>query len=146
MHPETHRGEFVISTDPARLDVEVIHTFLRNSYWATGIPLTVLERSLSGSLCFGLYRGNEQIGFARVISDRATFAYLADVFILEKYRGQGLAKWLLQEIIQHPDLQGLRRFLLATRDAGDLYRQSGFQPLAQPERFLEIHHVGLYLK
>jgi GNAT superfamily N-acetyltransferase len=143
---EEHQGEFSISTSPERLDVSMIQEFLARSYWAEGIPRNIVERSIQGSICFGFYHREAQIGFARVVTDRATFAYLADVFILEAYRGRGLAKWLMSVIMQHPDLQGLRRFLLATRDAGQLYRQFGFKPLAQPERFLEIHQPGVYLQ
>lgn len=143
---EEQQGEFLISTNPERLDVSMIQEFLARSYWAEGIPGNIVDRSIQGSICFGLYHREAQIGFARVVTDRATFAYLADVFILEAYRGRGLGKWLMSVIVQHPDLQGLRRFLLATRDAGQLYRQFGFKPLAQPERFLEIHQPGVYLQ
>jgi GNAT superfamily N-acetyltransferase len=137
-------GEFEISTDPARLDLDAVHEFLAGSYWAKGIPRDTLERSVQNSLCFGIYHGRRQVGFARVITDRATFAYLADVFVLPDYRGRGLSKWLMQCILGHPDLQGLRRWMLATQDAHGLYRQSGFTPLKSPERWMEVHHPDVY--
>ncbi len=141
---EEHRGEFVLTTDVARLDVAEIHAFLTTSYWAEGIPLETLERSLKGSICFGLLHGARQVGFARIISDGATFAYLADVYVLEEFRGQDLGKWMMACMKKHPDLQGLRRWMLATRDAHGLYRQYGFQPLAKPERFMEILDPDVY--
>ena len=126
----------VVDTDQSRLDVQTIHRFLTDSYWSRGIPFEVVERSIRGSLCFGLYDGDRQVGFARVISDCATFAYLADVFVLESHRGRGLGKVLISAVMAHPSLQGLRRWLLATRDAHDLYSQFGFTPLAVPGRFM----------
>src|SRR5207245_9210547 len=134
---EHRRGTFVISTDPARLDVGAIHAYLSRSYWAVGRPRAVVERSIAGSICFGLYDGPRQIGFARVITDRATYAYLADVYVLEEYRGQGLGVWLVDRVVAHPDLQDLRRFCLATRDAHGLYRKFGFEALSHPERVME---------
>jgi GNAT superfamily N-acetyltransferase len=131
-----HDG-YLISTDPARLDVDVIHGYLARSYWAAGRPRAVLERSLQQSLCFGLYHEGAQVGMARVVTDYATFAWLCDVFVLEAHRGRGLGVWLIATVVGHPDLQGLRRFLLATRDAHDLYRKHGFAPLAAPERWME---------
>ncbi len=132
------RGEYVISTDPARLDLETIHTYLSgSSYWAQGRPLEVVRRSVENSLCFGLYHRARQVGFARVITDRATFAWLADVFVLDEARGQGLGKWLVETILAHPDLQGLRRWVLATKDAHSLYSRFGFAPLKRPERWME---------
>jgi GNAT superfamily N-acetyltransferase len=119
------------------LDLEVIHGYLRGSYWAAGVPEDVVRRSIENSLCFGFYRGEEQAGFARVVTDRATFAYLADVFVLEEHRGRGIGKWLVEAIISHPDLQGLRRWMLATRDAHELYRRYEFAELARPEIFME---------
>lgn len=133
-----------IDTNPARLDLTVIHAFLTTSYWATGIPLDVVERSIDGSLCFGVYDGNEQVGFARVVTDRATFAYLADVFVLPSHRGRGLATRLMDTIVAHPDLQGLRRWLLATRDAHALYARYGFTALAAADRFMERHDPRVY--
>src|SRR5947209_3188181 len=143
---EYSRGEFVVSTDPARLELDTLHNFLTRCYWAEGIPREVVARSLENSLCFGVFRGPHQIGFARVISDYATYAYLGDVFILDAYRGRGLAKFLMECIRQHPQLQGLRRWTLATRDAHGLYTQFGFRPLIRPERFMEIHDPDVYRK
>lgn len=137
MHLEWQQDGFTVSTDPARLDVAAIHRYLAGSYWAAGIPHAVVERSLQHSLCFGVYRGQEQIGLARLITDRATFAYLCDVYILEAWRGRGLAKWLMTCVHAHPDLQGLRRFNLVTRDAHPLYRQFGFVTPDRPEGYME---------
>lgn len=141
---EWRREGYTISTDEARLDRAAIHSFLRDSYWARGIPIEVVEKSIRNSLCFGLYDGDAQVGFARVITDRATFAYLADVFVLPSHRGRGLAVWLTEVIRAHPELQGLRRWMLATRDAHALYRRSGFQALEDPARFMEIVDRGVY--
>ena len=139
------RGEFVISTDPARLDLDVIHGFLTNCYWAKGIPLDVVARSIENSLCFGVYDGSgAQVGFARAVSDLATVAYLGDVFVLESHRGRGLGKWLMECIMQHPGLQNLRRWILLTRDAHGLYSQFGFMPVKAPERYMEIHRADIY--
>jgi N-acetylglutamate synthase-like GNAT family acetyltransferase len=123
-------GRFLISTDRSKLDVDVIHRFLARSYWAEGIPRQTVMRSIENSLCFGVYDNARQIGFARVISDFATYAYVADVFILEPYRERGLGKELMASIMAHPDLQGLRRWSLGTRDAHGLYAQFGFKPVA----------------
>ena len=139
-------GEFAVTTDRARLDENLIYTVLSESYWAKGIPREVVARSIRNSLCFGVLRGSEQVGFARVISDYATFAYLADVFILEDLRGRGLSKFLMRCIVRHPELQGLRRWTLATRDAHGLYAQFGFKPLANPDRFMELHNPDVYDK
>ncbi len=129
---------YEISDDPGRLDFDVIHRYLsEESYWAQGIPRKLVERSAAHSLCFGVYAETAQVGFARVISDQATFAYLADVFILPAHRGLGLSKRLMAAITAHPDLQELRRWMLATADAHELYRQHGFAALAKPERFME---------
>jgi GNAT superfamily N-acetyltransferase len=142
---EYRRGEFLISTDRARLSLDVVHGFLTNCYWAKGIPRQIVARSIEHALCFGIYRdGGEQVGFARVISDFATIAYVGDVFILEKHRGRGLGKWLMQCITQHPALQGLRRWILTTRDAHGLYSQAGFTPVKSPERFMELHNPNVY--
>ena len=132
------RGDYAISSDPARLDVTAIHAFLSRSYWAAGVPRAVVARALAHSLCFGLYHGAAQVGLARVITDRATFAYLADVYVLEAHRGQGLSKWLIQTLLAHEELQGLRRFLLATKDAHGLYARFDFKPLHWPERLMEV--------
>jgi len=139
------RDQFTISTDKSRLDLAAIHQFLTNSYWATGIPMEIVQKAVEHSLCFGVYEGTAQVGFARVITDYTTFAYLADVFVLESHRGQGLSKWLVSCIISHPELQGLRRFMLATRDAHELYRNyAGFQNLSAPERWMEIARPNIY--
>ena len=138
MISEWQRGEYVISTDRDRLDSAFIHNFLSNSsYWAKGRDFEVVQRSISNSLNFGLYKGNQQIGFARVVTDYATFAWLADVFVLDEHRGQGLGKWLVEVIISHPMLQGFRRWLLATRDAHELYRRFGFTELNDASRWME---------
>lgn len=142
---EWRQSEFVVSDDPGRVDLDVVHGFLSRSYWAEGIPRQTVERSIAHSIPFGLYRwtveGTEpsylQVGFARVVSDHATFAYLADVFVLDAFRGQGLGNWILECILDHPELQSLRRWLLATRDAHALYRRFGWVPLASPDRFME---------
>ena len=138
------RGDHSISTDRERLDREAIHAFLRESYWAQGIPREVVDRSIDHSLCFGLYERTRQIGFARVVTDSSTFAYLADVFVLDAYRRRGLGKWLIEVIRNHPDLQGLRRWMLATRDAHSLYSAFGFRPLQKPERIMEIVDPDVY--
>lgn len=135
---------FAISTDPTRLDRALIHSFLASSYWAGGIPRETVDRSIEGSLCFGLYENGRQVGFARVISDYATFAYLADVFILESHRGRGLATRLMESILAHPKLQRLRRWMLVTRDAHPLYRKVGFRDLEHPERIMEKTFPGIY--
>ena len=132
------RGEYLITTDHSRLDVALIHTFLSNeSYWAVGRSVEVVKRSLDNSLCFGIYRKTEQVGFARVVTDFATFAWLADVFVVSEHRGRGLAKWLMEVILAHPDLLGFRRWVLATKDAQSLYALFGFIPLHRPERWME---------
>ena len=143
---EWRRGNFAISTDPAKLDRETIHRFLASSYWATSIPREIVDRSIDDSVSFGLYEDGRQIGFARVITDFATFAYLADVYVLEAHRGRGLARWLMEVIMSHPALQGLRRFALSTRDAHALYRQFGFEVVANPERQMEIMRRSIYLE
>jgi GNAT superfamily N-acetyltransferase len=142
---EHRRGEFLISTDRNRLNLDVIHGFLTNCYWARGIPREVVARSMEHALCFGVYDGNgAQVGFARVISDFATIAYVGDVFVLETHRGLGLGKWLMQCITGHPALQNLRRWILTTRDAHGLYSQVGFTPVKAPERFMERHRADVY--
>lgn len=131
------RGEYEVSTDPKRIDLHVAGELLKRSYWAAERPASVIERSFRNSLVFGLYRGSRLAGVARVVTDRATFAWLCDVYIDEQDRGQGLSKWLMEVILSHPDVQGLRRWLLATKDAHGLYRQYGFQELLEPERWME---------
>ncbi len=135
---------YEISSDPGRLQLDAIHAFLARSYWSPGVPRAVVARAIAHSLCFGIYAGAEQVGFARVVTDRATFAYLADVYVLEAHRGQGLAARLVAHIQAHPDLQGLRRFLLATRDAHGLYARFGFRPVAAPDRLMEIRDPDPY--
>ena len=138
MTQEWHRGEYVISTDSERLDLFFIHDFLSNdSYWAQGRSLEVVRRSIQHSLNFGLFNADQQIGFARVVTDFATFAWLADVFIIDDQRGLGLGRWLVEVITAHPQLQGLRRWILATRDAHELYRRFGFQEIGEPRRWME---------
>jgi len=140
---EQRRG-YSISTDPKAMDLDAVHAYLAQSYWAREIPKEVVAKSIRGSLCFGLFAGNRQVGFARVVTDYATFAYLCDVYILEEHRGRGLAKWLMEAVVEHPELQGLRRFLLATRDAHGLYEKLAFTPLAKPEIFMEINRPNIY--
>ncbi len=141
MYRSWTQSEFEISTDPARIDLHAVHEFLTSCYWAKGIPLETVRRSIASSLCFGIYHEGRQAGFARVISDLATFAYLGDVFVLERYRGRGLSKWLMQCILSHPDLQGLRRWMLATRDAHALYRQYGSAALKLPSAGWKFIHL-----
>jgi GNAT superfamily N-acetyltransferase len=142
---ETHENGLLISDNPARLDRALIFDFLRNrSYWAQEVTREILDRSVENSLCFGVYLDGKQIGFARVVTDFATFAWLADVFVVEEKRGQGISKKLVAAVLAHPRLQGLRRFILGTRDAHGLYAQFGFKPLAHPERFMEIRSESSY--
>jgi GNAT superfamily N-acetyltransferase len=141
---ERRRDHFCISTDPARLDLQAIHTYLSRAYWSEGIPIDTVAKAIEGSLCFGLFDGSRQIGLARVITDKATFAYLCDVYVLEEYRGQGLGKWLMDAVRLHPDLQNLRRFVLVTRDAHGLYEQFGFTTLTQPRLYMEIARPEIY--
>ena len=130
-------GEVEITTDQSRVDVDVVHNFLSQSaYWALGRPRATVERSIRNSLCFSVFCDGGQVGFARVVSDRAVFAYLMDVFILPEWRGRGLSKILIREVVQHPDLTGLKLFLLRTSDAHELYRQFGFEPITQPETLM----------
>jgi GNAT superfamily N-acetyltransferase len=142
---EQNRSGYRISTDADAMDLDAIHGYLSTSYWCQGIPRDVVAKAIGGSLCFGLFDGEGQVGFARVVSDGATFAYLCDVYVLEGHRGRGLATWLMETVIGHPHLQGLRRFVLATRDAHRLYEKFGFVPLARPETFMEINRPGIYL-
>lgn len=144
MPREWVRGDFVISTDRRRLDLEVVHGYLTSTYWAAGMPLATLERAIENSLTFGIYHGTRQIGFARVITDLATYAYLSDVFVLEEARGQGLSKWLMECVLAHPDLQGLRRFALFTRDAQGLYERYGFAPVRSGSTYLERWTPDVY--
>lgn len=144
MHTTLSRNSYTLSSDPGRLDVDAIHDFLTNCYWAKGISREVVVRSIENSLCFGVYRGKKQVGFARVISDFATYAYIGDVFVLESHRGRGLSQWMMEEIINHPRLQNLRRWTLLTRDAHGLYARFGFTPVTKPERYMELHNPAVY--
>ena len=144
MAQEWRQGEYLISTDKRRLDLSVIHGFLTTSYWAAGIPIEIVKRSIEHSLAFGVYEEDKQVGFARVITDYATFAYISDVFILEDYRGQGLSKWLMQVIADLSELQGLRKWVLITRDAHELYRKTGFTELENAERYMEKNFPDVY--
>jgi GNAT superfamily N-acetyltransferase len=138
MFEEYHHDGFSVSTDPARLDLDAIHDFLaRESYWASGRTRDIVERALAHSLCFGMYDGQRQIGFARVISDYATYAYIDDVYVLAEYRGRGLATWLLGCVLSHPSLQSVRRITLRSRDAQGLYGRFGFAPARFPDRYME---------
>jgi GNAT superfamily N-acetyltransferase len=135
---------YEITCDVTRLDIGATHAFLAEAYWCAGIPRAVVERAIANSLCFGIFHHDQQVGFARVVTDKATFAYLADVYILPEHRGKGLSRRLMEQVIQHPDLQGLRRILLATRDAHALYAKFGFKSLAAPERFMEVLNPAVY--
>jgi len=142
---EWQNGEFIISTDRSRLQISAIHKFLsEESYWAKERTREQTEKAIKNSLPFGVYKGENQIGFARVVTDYATFAYLGDVFILDEFRGKGLSKWLMQTILSHPDLQGFRRWILATADAHGLYEQFGFSVLKVPERWMEKSAPNAY--
>lgn len=141
---EWTRGEFLISTDRQRLDHDVVHGFISTSYWARGMPRATFERAIENSLIFGIYHGRAQVGFGRVITDRATYAYLSDVFVLESHRKRGLSKWLMECILDHPDLQGLRRFALFTRDAQGLYARYGFDAPRSPSVYLERWAPNVY--
>jgi len=136
--------EYSISTDRSRFDLELIYKFLTNCYWAKGVPRHIVQRSIENSLCFGVFTGNRQVGFARVVTDYATYVYMGDVFIIESHRGQGLSKRLIKTIMKHPQLQGLRRWSLVTRDAHGLYEQFGFTPLADPAKYMELHNADVY--
>jgi GNAT superfamily N-acetyltransferase len=143
---EWHKNDYLLSTDKSKIDIKAVHNFLSRSYWAEEIPIETVRRSIENSLCFAIYHGQMLAGFARVITDSATFAYLADVFILPEHRGKGLSKWLMQIIIDHPQLQGLRRFTLATKDAHDLYAKFGFTLFDKPERWMHKHDPDVYKK
>ncbi len=143
----TYRNEFCISTDKAKLDVDLVHQFLSTkAYWCLNIPKDTVETAIQNSLCFGVYANEKQIGFARVISDYSTIAYLGDVFILEAYRGNGLSKWLVETIMSDPNLQGLRRWILLTADAHDLYRKFGWADISDPAKWMEVHDKNVYQK
>jgi GNAT superfamily N-acetyltransferase len=157
MHVEARRDGFLISTDPSRIDLDLVHAFLRDIYWCAGIPRDTVWKGIENSITFGVYEDDAraaattqkramQFGFARVVTDRATFAYLTDVFILDNYRGRGLSAWLMEIILEHPDLQGLRRFCLLTRDAHGLYAKFGFKPLPDPSRYMELWDPEVYTR
>ena len=135
---------YEITSDKSRMNVKEAHEFLSQAYWSPGVPLAIVQKAFDNSLCFAVLSGSEQVGFARVITDKATFAYLADVYVLQTHRGKGLAKRLVEAIQLHPELQGLRRFMLATLDAHDLYAKFGFTPLSAPSRFMERHNPNVY--
>jgi len=141
---EKVRGQYEISTDRNKIDLAAVHAYLARSYWCEGIPKELLAKAIAGSLCFSLLDRGRQIGFARVVTDRATFAYLCDVYVLQEHAGRGLGKWLIETVQSHPDLQGLRRFVLVTKDAHGLYSQFGFEPLRNPERYMEIVDPDIY--
>ena len=142
---EAYRNDYTISTDKNKLDILSIHKFLKNETdWANGIPISILKTSIENSLNFGLYHGNKQIGFARIISDYSTIAYLGDVYILKEYRGKGLSKWLMDEIMEHPNLQGLRRWILLTNTAEWLYKKFGFTEISNPKFYMEKHNPNVY--
>ena len=138
--------DITVSLDARRLDVDAIHAFLTTTYWSPGISRDVVARAIAGSVCIGAFDGEAQVGFARLVTDRATFAYLADVYVLEPYRGGGLARRMLDALFDHVQVQGLRRMMLATRDAHELYAKYGFIPLGAPDRFMELHRPGVYLR
>ena len=146
---ELQKGKYIISTNKEKIDIDVVHTFLsKDSYWAENIPKDIVERAIKNSLCFGIYYKEIQVGFARAVTDKATFMYLADVFVLPAHRGKGLSKWLLQTIHAHPELQGLRRMMLTTKDAHGLYAQFGWQPLNDDlaKRIMLINRPGMYIE
>jgi GNAT superfamily N-acetyltransferase len=141
---EWRRGEYEASDDPARLDRAKVHGFLAGTYWSQGIPRETVERALENSLCVGLYHGGATAGLARAVTDRATFAYVCDVFVAPEHRGRGMGKWLVERLLAHPDLAGLRRICLMTRDAHTLYHSLGFTPMRDPAPYLEIHRPDVY--
>jgi GNAT superfamily N-acetyltransferase len=138
------RDKFTVTTDPAMIDHAVVTDFLRTSYWSQGIPAAIVAKSIEGSLCFSLLDGTRQIGFARVISDRLTIALLNDVFVLPEFRGMGLGKWLVQCVMSHPELQGLKAWILVTRDAHELHGKFGFKSLARPDSYMEFRNSTVY--
>lgn len=144
-HITVYKDAYCISTDPAALDLQAVHRFLSTeAYWSINIPFEKVKKAAAHSLVFGLYHHQQQAGYTRIISDYTSFAYLADVFVLPEHRGKGLSKWMMQTITAHPQLQGLRRWVLATQDAHGLYRQFGFTPMAIPERWMERHQPDVY--
>jgi GNAT superfamily N-acetyltransferase len=147
MVPETYiQNNYTVSTDTSKLNIDFVHAYLSRSYWAEEIPKEIVKKGIENSLCFGIYNENKQVGFARVISDYSTFAYLADVFVIEEERGKGLSKWLMECILKHEQLQGLRNFCLLTRDAHTLYERFGFKNLEKPQNFMAIKTDNFYKK
>lgn len=139
------KGDYVITTDKAKLNIEFIHHFLSTeAYWSKNIPLATVQRAIAHSLNFGVFHHDSQVGYARIISDFATVCYLGDVFIIPEHRGKGLSKWMMEQVMAHPDLRGLRRWILLTRDAHELYRQFGWESIAHPDRWMEIHDPSVY--
>jgi GNAT superfamily N-acetyltransferase len=147
---QARRDEFLITTDAAQIDLDLVHKVLAGVYWSAGIPRDTVAKGIENSIAFGVYHmapgTRRQVGFARVISDKATFAYLSDVFVIEAYRGRGLSRWLMEVILAHPDLQGLRRFCLLTRDAHGLYSKFGFKPMPDPSRYMELWDPEIYAR
>lgn len=142
-----YKHEYHISTDKGKLDVDAIHEFLSTkAYWCLNIPKEKVKNAIENSFCFGVYQNKKQVGFARVITDFSTIAYLGDVYILEEHRGKGLSKWLIETIMDHSELQGLRRWILLTRDAHELYRKFGWTDIAEPARWMEIRNQNVYSK
>jgi GNAT superfamily N-acetyltransferase len=141
---QSNEHDYEISLDPARIDVGAVHAFIANSYWAAGMPIATLRKAIDHSLCVSAFADDAQVGFARVVTDRATFAYLADVYVLEAHRGRGLSRRLVAALLGHPELQGLRRLMLVTRDAHGLYEKFGFTALAHPSRVMELHRPEVY--
>ncbi len=141
---EEGKDDYLISTDQDKLDLVITHQFLKDAYWCKNIPYDIFTRSAQNSLCFGLYHQDRQIGFARIVSDYATIAYIGDVFILPDYRGKGLSKWMMEVVMKYPELQGLRRWSLVTADAHGLYRPFGFRNLSRPERHMELTNPEVY--
>ena len=140
------KGDYIITTDRSKFDIHAIHDFLSHAYWSKDIPFDTVKRSIENSLCFGVFHDEKHIGFARIITDYATIAYLGDVYILPEHRGHGLSKWLMEQVTSHPELQGLRRWILATRDAHKLYEQFGWTALSKPDRFMERFDPDVYAK
>ncbi len=145
-YPDITEGSYSLTADRDRIDVDAVHAFLTRSFWARGISRELVAKSVRHSLCFGVFKGREQVAFARVVTDYSTYAYLCDVYVLEEHRGHGLSKRMMQFVMEHPDLRGVRRFQLVTRDAHGLYRRFGFKPPVNPERHLEIFRDGMYEK
>ena len=141
---EARQDEYLMSTDPKKLDPEAVHAFLTAAHWSPGIPLSLVKKALTNSLCFGLYHRGKQVGLSRVVTDYSTYAYLCDVYVLEAHRGKGLGHWMVECVMTHPELQNLRRFTLATRDAHGIYAAFGFTALTAPERMMERHDPGVY--